>query len=160
MYFYTPSPMDIRKLFQEARQDVSLKNTLCVDDILSGSEEERKVPMMSANDMDREIYEALRELPGMIPHEIHELCLKLRGYRLIGEIYRLDKGKHTRWIRIDRAPYVLTQGGPLTDVKFTDRGALVQFKLYGGRFLQHPFDQCLFFQKLTMEEEIALHCYP
>jgi hypothetical protein len=152
--------MDIRQLFQEARQDVSLQNTLCVDDILSASVGEKEDAMISAKDMEREIYEVLRDLPGICTREIYEYCLKLRGYRLIDEIFRLDKGKHTRWIRIDRAPYVLTQGGPLTDVKFTDRGALVQFKLYGGRFLQHPFDQCLFFQKLTMEEEIALHCYP
>lgn len=144
-----------RDTWNAAKQDPSLKSTFSLADLMDRvAEEEEDAALPSPAQVDQEIYDAISSIAEM---PLHETCLKLRGYRLIDQIRHLQKGKHLRWIRIDKPPYHLAHGGLLTDVKFTNRGTMLQFKVYGGRFLQHPFDQCILFQKMTTDEEIAMH---
>jgi hypothetical protein len=141
-----------RETWNAIRQDSSLKDTISVNDILAHAQDHEYTSSPAQIEQDiRDAISSLADIP------LRETCLKLRGYRLVDEIRHLQKGKHIRWIRIDKYPHDLAHGGMLTDIKFTDRGTMLQFKVYGGRFLQHPFDQCILFQKMSADEEIALH---
>ena len=146
----------IRDIWKQTRADPTLQNTIQLSEILHSSENESSdfVLHKTIIDIERDIYDAISFLSR---DAIRDTCLKLRGYRLVDEIYQIHKGKHTRWIRTDQPPYALANGGIVTDVKFTDKGVVIQFKMYGGRFMNQPFDKCIFFQKMSNDEELALH---
>jgi hypothetical protein len=86
-------------------------------------------------------------------------CSKLAGYRYVDEIRELHKGKHTRWIRKSASPPLLTNGGTLVNIIFNDTGTSFTCKGYSKHFFQCRFDDCLVFQKLSVEEQVILMAY-
>ena len=67
------------------------------------------------------------------------------------KVYHVHKGKHIRWLRNDK----LTNGGIVVDVKFLENGTQILCK-NRQRFIQYKFDDCITFQKLTMDELLIL----
>jgi len=89
---------------------------------------------------------------------INEFCQKLSGYRFVGELHVLHKGKYVRWIRkSDKTK--LMRGGVVVDVKFGNEGVNVLCRSPSGRFIQYRFDLCLTYQKLTDDEQLILMLY-
>jgi hypothetical protein len=87
-----------------------------------------------------------------------KICSKLREYRYVDKICDLVRGKFVRWIRIpdgnDSAS--LTKGGIVTDIKFLENGIHVLIKNALNRFIQYKFDECITFQKFSVEELLFL----
>ena len=89
--------------------------------------------------------------------KIAEICNKLIGYRFVDEIHEIHKGKHVRWIR--NTTQKLTNGGIVMDIKFLDNGTQILCMNSMHRFNQYKFDECLTFQKLSIEEQLILMAY-
>jgi predicted nucleotidyltransferase len=102
----------------------------------------------------------------IIQKEISDVCIrenipqnivdKLTEYRYVDKICDLIRGKYVRWIRLSTKgslPTVtLTKGGLVADIKFLENGIYVLIKNAHNRFIQYKFDDCITFQKLSVEE--------
>lgn len=174
---------NIKKIILEAKADPLLKSTLNIEQLLKSIEnvDTDYLGNRSLADISHEIIQALRniDLPNNV---IPDFCDKLKEYRLIDKLFQLHKGKHIRWIRIpsrlleshfesnhdkmrtrDLAQElmprpVLTNGGIVVDIKFTNSGTQILCK-NKDRFVQYKFDDCITFQKLTDDEQLLLSCY-
>jgi hypothetical protein len=91
---------------------------------------------------------------------------KLAGYRYVDEIYKLQRGKHIRWIRLYKNTLEnnqydipkLTSGGIVVDIKIMDTGVHILCKT-GSRYTQYKFDECLTYQKLSTDELLLFTAY-
>jgi hypothetical protein len=83
----------------------------------------------------------------------------LIGYRYVDEIRYLHKGKHIRWIRQNNKIPSLTNGGIVVNIKFLDNGIHIVCKNSQNRFIQYKFDDCITFQRLSVEEQLLLMAY-
>jgi len=87
---------------------------------------------------------------------------KLNGYRYVGDICDLFRGRHIRWIRLFETngtrvvKPTLTNGGIVTDIQFRVNGIYIQCKNTRNQFMLFPLDSCIVFQKLTAEECLVL----
>ncbi len=149
--------MNIRQLIKEERAKVA---PLDVDALLRNATEDLSLAGYTPELIGKEIYESLDE------HFDDELIIgplysKLSGYRFVDEVYRVHRGKHVRWIRIftrdgkDVGAGYLTNGGIVVDVKIQNNGVYILCKS-GNRFVQYRFDDCLTYQKLSMDEQMIL----
>jgi hypothetical protein len=157
------SEIDINEIFENALKDPELFSTLDIEKLLENIESEKNnylegKTMLSINN---EIYDKINELKSC---DHHEICNKLIGYRYVDELHELHKGKHVRWIRLYKdAKQIddikLTNGGIVTDIKFMNNGTHVLCMNSMRRFIQYKFDECLTFQKLSVEEQLILMAY-
>jgi hypothetical protein len=174
---------DIKQIILDARSDPALKSTLNIETILKTIEnvDTDHLGNRSLSDISSEIFNSLKDIK--IPDDvISEYCSKLSEYRLIDQLFQLQKGKHIRWIRIpsylldshveldhskiktrafDKSEMprpLLTNGGIVVDIKFTNAGTQILCK-NKDRFVQYKFDDCLTFQKLSDDEQLLLSCY-
>ena len=112
----------------------------------------------------KEIYETIKQLRLSQETKL-EYCQKLMGYRLVDDVHELHVGKHVRWIReqakvlTNGQAQVLTNGGIVTTIKFLDNGTQVLCKSSGQRFIQFKFDECIIFQKMSLEEQLIMMAY-
>jgi len=83
---------------------------------------------------------------------------KLREYRYVDKICDLSRGKFIRWIRVGGSTHVLTKGGIVADIKFLENGTYILVKNSLNRFIQYKYDECITFQKLSVEELLLLNC--
>jgi len=174
---------NIKKIILEAKSDPLLKSTLNIEQILKSIEnvDTDYLGNRTLADISSEIIQSLRTID-LSTDLIPEYCDKLKEYRLIDKIFQLHKGKHIRWIRIpcrllkshvelnhdktrtrefdqELMPRpVLTNGGIVVDIKFTNTGTQILCK-NKDRFVQYKFDDCITFQKLTDDEQLLLSCY-
>ena len=171
--------MDIRKIILDAKDDHALKSTLNIESLLKTIEnvDTDYLGNRTLSDISSEIIECLKDI-NLSEDSIVEYCEKLKEYRAIDQIYQLHKGKHVRWIRIpsrlldshidpnkpntllnSKIPRpILTNGGIVVDIKFTNNGTQILCK-NKDRFVQYKFDDCLTFQRLTNDEQLLLSCY-
>jgi len=150
--------LDINELFENAMKDPSLFSTLDIDKLLGSIENDKNdyLENKSMKVITQEIYEKLEELN--IPQKTRfEYCQKLVGYRLVDDVHELHKGKHLRWLR-QNSPK-LTNGGIVMNIKFLDTGTHVLCMSNGNRFIQFKFDECILFQKMTLEEQLIMMAY-
>ena len=80
--------------------------------------------------------------------------MRLSGYQCIDRLCDLRTGRLVRWIKKPNGK--LTNGGVLVDVKIENKGVKLLCKNNMNRFFSIYFDDCLVFQKLTMEEQLIL----
>ena len=156
MYIFKMNPT-IQEIWREVSSDDNLKNTLNIDEILrNGAQTNGFLLDKTIYQINEEIIDSLREIQYIREEDIESYRLKLKGYRLADELNQLHKGKHTRWVpRYTNAPY-LASGGILTNVKFGEDDVIILIKAYGGKFVQYKFNECITFQKMTFEEELAI----
>lgn len=105
-------------------------------------------------DLQAEIHVALSR--HHLTQDIDSNLKKLREYKYVDEICDLERGKYVRWIRIESPQKSLTNGGIITDIKFTESGVNILCKNSLNRFIQYKFEECLTFQKLSTDELIVL----
>jgi hypothetical protein len=141
----------------DAINDQSLKNTIDIDQILDtiNKTDVDHLGNKTLKDFCIEINETLKDL-GIDNLEREMYCKKLTEYRVVDEIYKLHKGKHVRWIRTN-TKMNLTNGGIVVDIKFLDNGIHIVCK-NKNRFIQYKFDDCITFQKLSIDELLILSC--
>lgn len=150
--------ININQLFEDALKDPSLFSTIDIDNLLSKIETDKHdyLENKTTASITDEIYTLLSEQVPPIENK-KEICKRLVGYRYVDEINELHKGKHIRWIRNGTGK--LTNGGIVMDIKFLDNGTHVMCKNAINRFVQYKFDECITFQKLSMEEQLIMMAY-
>lgn len=163
------SDIDINAIFEQAKKDPSLFSTLDIETLLESVDNVKNdyLENKSMADINQEVHDCISEL-GLDTEIIENLCRKLIEYRYVDRISELHKGKHMRWLRLinsatfrplPKEEIKLTAGGILTNVEFLDNGTHVRCMGPGNRFIQYKFDDCLTFQKLTVEEQLILMAF-
>jgi hypothetical protein len=150
--------INVSELFENILKDPKLLTTLDVDSILNTLETDKNdyLEKMTMKTNMETTFEKINNLE--IPQEKkEEYCKKLSGYRFVDEINELRKGIHIRWIRFSTGK--ITNGGLLANIKFLDSGTHIQIINSCKKVIQYKFDECLTFQKLTMEEQLILMAY-
>lgn len=149
---------NVEEIFKNALQDPSLLSAIDIDQLLSMTDnpktdylENRTMPEL-ANDVSDALTQLLND-----DQKILEYKIKLSGYRFVDELHEIHKGKHVRWIRRENGK--LTNGGIVVDIRFLDNGTHILCMNSMRKFIQYKFDDCLTFQKLTMEEQLILMAY-
>ena len=135
--------------------DSDLLSNLDIDELLKAAESEPNLEGKTLDSIQSEIYDTL---VGRVPlSQIQTMFHKLAGYQLVDEIYKLHRGKHVRWIPLEKSD-TLTLGGVVLNIKFADTGPLVLCRT-GQRFVQYRFNECITFQKLSEDELLILAAY-
>jgi hypothetical protein len=149
---------NVLEIFEAAKNDPELFSTLDIENILESVENEKNdyLENKTTEDITRDVFENIRDA-GIEKDKIKALCDKLIDYRCVEEIHELFKGRNVRWIR--RGTQILTTGGIVVDIKFLKDGIQILTKNNMNRFVQYRFDDCITFQKLSVEEQLLLMAY-
>ena len=172
---------EINEIFERAKKDPSLFSTMDIENLLNTIENEKNdyLENKTMSDIATTIMEQLNDLK-IGSREVDAIYGKLIGYRFVDELHELHKGKHVRWVRKQCNNNIkltngqlgnikltngqlgnvkLTNGGIVVDIKFLDTGVQVLCLNSQQRFIQYKFDDCLTFQKLSVEEQLILMAY-
>jgi hypothetical protein len=144
---------------EDAREDPDLFSKIDVDALLLQLESTKNdfLEGRTFDSIAKDLVDSMKNESITRPY-INEFCQKLSGYRFVGELHVLHKGKYVRWIRkSDKTK--LMRGGVVVDVKFGNEGVNVLCRSPSGRFIQYRFDLCLTYQKLTDDEQLILMLY-
>jgi hypothetical protein len=155
--------MDLDEIYKSAIEDPTLLSTIDVDALIEKMEDNHYLENKSLEDISKEIFYAIQSLghsnennENTEPDEcLKQMCLRLSGYRLVDRICDLRNGRLVRWVK-KKNPKVLTNGGLLVNVKIENTGVKLLCKNNMNRFFSFLFDDCLIFQKLSMEEQVVL----
>lgn len=140
----------IEEIYKQAIADPTLLSTIDVDALIEKIDENHYLEGKTLKNISEEIYDALL----FLEEKSKEYCLRLIGFRLIDRICDLRNGRLVRWVKKPNG--TLTNGGLLMNVKIEDKGVILLCKNNTNRFFNLRFDDCVVFQKLTMEEQIVL----
>lgn len=146
-------PTDFAEIFEKVKADPTLFSTLDVNRLLEKIENEHYLENKSADDISKDIFDEIEELD--LSEEVAmNYCMRLSDYRLVDKICDLRYGRWMRWIK--RSDKTLTNGGLLMNVKVDAGGSVLLCKNNTNRFFNVRYDDCVIFQKLTMEEQFVL----
>ncbi len=150
--------VDINELFENAKSDPSLFSTIDIRNLLDSIENERNdyLEDKTMTSVHEDILEVLDEQQ-IQDEDKDKFFKKLMDYRYVEEINELHTGKYVRWIR--KTNNKLTNGGIIMDVKFMDTGTQILCRNACNKFIQIKFDECIIFQKLSVEEQLILLAY-
>jgi hypothetical protein len=144
---------DIADLYLKARADSTLFSTIDVNHILEKTEKEHYLENKSLDDISNDIFSEIRNL-NLTEDTMKDYCTRLYGYRHVDRVCDLRNGRFMRWIK--KTDKKLTNGGLLINVKLDVNGTVLLCKNNSNRFFNVRFDDCIIFQKLTMEEQFIL----
>lgn len=150
--------LNINEIFENASKDPDLFSKIDIELLLESIEKDKNdyLENKTMQDVTQDIFNKVGELD-ISNEEKQIICNKLIGYRYVDEIHEIHKGKHVRWIR--NSTQKLTNGGIVMDIKFLDTGTQILCMNSMQRFNQYKFDECITFQKLTVEEQLILMAY-
>jgi hypothetical protein len=158
-----PEKINVNEIFENAMKDPTLFSTIDIANLLNSLENEKNdyLENKSMRDITNEIYDTVSEDLKIPKKQSQEICNKLIGYRYVDKVNELHLGTHVRWIRQQEngKDCKLTNGGIVVNIKFLDNGIHVLVRNNGCRFIQYKFDECVSFQKLSMEEQLILMAY-
>jgi len=144
------------EVFDDAKSDPSLFSSIDVDGLLEKIETAHYLENKGLADISKEVFDAIDELH--LEKEVAlDYCMRLSGYRVVDRICDLRNGILMRWIK--KSVGSLTNGGLLVNVKMDPKGVQLMCKNNMHRFFNVRFDDCLIFQKLTMEEQLVLSAF-
>jgi len=143
--------MNIEEIYKDVINDPSLLSIIDVDSLLERIGDNHYLEGKKLEDISKEIYDSVFFLEETIAKDY---CMRLIGYRVVDRICDLRNGRLIRWLKKKNGS--LTNGGLLMNVKIEDKGVLLLCKNNINRFFNVYFDDCLVFQKLTIEEQIIL----
>jgi hypothetical protein len=94
-------------------------------------------------------------------HELKHKILKklnidesiLKDYKYVDELHQLKTGAYVRWVNLSTMK--LTNGGFVVRVDIEEDGIRIVCK-NRNRFFQCWMDECVLFQKLSIQEQIVL----
>jgi len=161
--------IDVKEIYENALIDPTLLSTIDIDKLLAKIENEDNhyLENKTVSDISKDIFEAIRELN--VENDLAvKFCDRLSGYRYVERVCDLRNGKMMRWIKRPicvgetQKPLnekSLTNGGILMNIKIENSGVQLLCRNNTNRFFNIKFDDCLVFQKLTMEEQLILMSY-
>ena len=150
--------MDLDEIYKSVAEDPTLLSTIDVDALIEKMEDNHYLENKSLDDISIEIFFAIQSLGqynNIEDENIQKMCVRLSGYRLVDRICDLRNGRLVRWIK-KKNPRILTNGGLLVNVKIENMGVKLLCKNNMNQFFSFLFDDCLIFQKLSMEEQVVL----
>ena len=152
--------INIQEIFENAKHDPSLFSAIDVDELLDKIENETTeyLENKTLKNISEMIYDILNEYDVLKNDNeiIQQYCNKLAGYRYVERICDLRQGVYIRWIKMGTTK--LHNGGIAVNVKIGDEIQIV-CKTALGHFISLKFNDCIIFQKLTMEEQLILMSY-
>lgn len=150
--------INIQEIFENAKNDPSLFSAIDIDELLDKIENETTEYLENKTlaNISETIYEILTEYAPLQNEFIQQYCKKLTGYRYVERICDLRQGIYIRWIKMGTTK--LHNGGIAVNIKIGDEIQIV-CKTALGHFLSLKFNDCIVFQKLTMEEQLILMSY-
>jgi hypothetical protein len=143
-------------VFEQSKNDPTLFSTIDVDGLLEKIETAHYLENKGITDISKEVFDAIDELH-LDKDVALDYCMRLTGYRVVDKICDLRNGILLRWIK--KSGGSLTNGGILVNVKMDQKGVQLMCKNNVHRFFNVRFDDCLIFQKLTMEEQLVLSAF-
>jgi len=161
--------LSTKEIFQNAKCDPDLASAINIDDLMMAIDNEKNSHLDNKTlaNIAEDKYRQLKTM-NLGKERTKEMFSKLAEYRLIDEICQLHKGKHVRWIRNIKSSagltpdsLNLTTGGIVVDIKFLDTGThiVVLTKNPKCKCIQYNFDDCITFQKLSVDEQLILAAY-
>ena len=164
--------VDIKEIYENAVNDPTLFSTIDIDSLLNKIEKEDNnyLENKRLSDISKDIFDAISELNlnGYKDKDndlAKDFCNRLSGYRYVERICDLRNGKLMRWIKRpsnitdSKKVTTLTNGGILMNIKIENSGVQLLCRNNANRFFNIKFDDCLVFQKLSMEEQLILMSY-
>ena len=161
--------IDIKEMYDNAMNDPSLFSTIDIDSLLAKIEknDNNYLENKRLSDISKDVFDAMSELNLNGDNDsAMDFCNRLSGYRYVERICDLRNGKMMRWIRrpsnngSEKSHKVnLTNGGILMNIKIENSGVQLLCRNNANRFFNIKFDDCLVFQKLSMEEQLILMSY-
>jgi hypothetical protein len=166
--------VDIKEIYENAMNDPTLFSTIDIDSLLNKIEKEDNnyLENKRLSDISKDIFDAISELNlnGYKDKDndlAKDFCNRLSGYRYVERICDLRNGKLMRWIKRpsnnnitdSKKVTTLTNGGILMNIKIENSGVQLLCRNNANRFFNIKFDDCLVFQKLSMEEQLILMSY-
>ena len=89
--------------------------------------------------------------------KLKEMHKKLKDYRYVMGLNELQYGYYIRWIPLKNPDKIyLTNGGIIVDIDILKNGIHIRIKNNRNRIFQIKFDECIIFQKLTVQEKVIL----
>ena len=145
--------IDIKQIYEDAVKENNIFTSADIQNILDAS----------TNSSNEHLEDQTTEIIANIVHNslkrfdlsneaITDYYYRLQNYRYIDGINELHKGKHIRWIRKGK----LTNGGILTNITIKDTGIHILCKNSLNKFITYKWDDCVTYQKLSMEEQLIL----
>lgn len=147
----------MENLLKEALEDPHLQNTLDVNQIIEQGKNSEFLQDNTLSTVARDIFDKIAELP-ISQEKKKDWCDKLIGFRLVNELYELQKGKLVKIVgRCEKTQtWKLQMKGKMVSVKFLDNGIHVVCLLGANRYSQFLFNEFFIFQKLSLEEQMIL----
>jgi hypothetical protein len=99
--------MNIQEIFENVKKDTSLLATLNMNEILKEVEGSEYLENKTLIDILKEKIDALDGLDEIDATERQTVLNKLLDYRYVKNIYELHRGKHIRWILINKPCLIL-----------------------------------------------------
>lgn len=162
-----------RQVFDQAQNDPELFSKIDIESLLEKVEnnDAEYLENKTLKNISEDVFESLTRI-GLPNSSIMSYCLRLTGYRVVDRICDLRNGRMMRWIKIGGSVNGdsvnggstnggstnrgLTNGGILMSVKIENSGVQLLCRNNMNRFFNVKFDDCLIYQKLTMEEQLIL----
>jgi len=151
-------PLNIQKLFEDAKQNPETKGQINIDEILKRHTEKEGdtgwTEGRTVKSVQREIFDEIDALENIDDTQKKRICENLIGYRFIGKVNDFRCGKITRSINIETGKFTFC--GILMGIQFTDNGIIIKSGIPKRFFMNIKFDENLMFQKMTDDEQIIL----
>ena len=131
---------------------------LQIDQLLGALENESNSSIMKLTNAKIKQYknDALQRIQ-LRGDKLKEMHKKLKNYRYITDLTGLQYGYYIRWIPLkDPTNIYLTNGGIIIDIDILKNGIHIRIKNNRNRIFQIKFDECIIFQKLTVQENVIL----
>jgi hypothetical protein len=96
---------------------------------------------------------SMNELKNKIVAKLKINAAILKDYKYVDELHQLTTGAYIRWVNLSTMK--LTNGGFVVRVDIEEDGIMVVCK-NRNRFFQCWMDECVLFQKLSLQEKIVL----
>lgn len=142
---------DLIDIIENIKQDPSVIKKMDIDELLK--KQDRDISFFA------DIVKTNIEILNLLFNdniEIKKFLDKLTGYTYIEDLHLFKIGRFIRWFNNKGE---LKNGGILTDIIFNDNSTNLLCKNNRNRVFQIKFDDNIFFQKMSEEEQFILSVY-
>lgn len=145
--------IDIKQIYEDAVKENTIFTADDIQNILDAStnSSNEHLEEQTTETIANIVHNSLNQI-NLSDELISEYYYRLKNYRYIDGINELHTGKHIRWIRNGK----LTNGGILTNINIKDSGIQILCKNSLNKFITYKWDDCVTYQKLSMEEQLIL----
>ena len=145
--------IDIKQIYEDAVKENTIFTADDIQNILDAStnSSNEHLEEQTTETIANIVHNSLNQI-NLSDELISDYYYRLKNYRYIDGINELHTGKHIRWIRNGK----LTNGGILTNINIKDSGIQILCKNSLNKFITYKWDDCVTYQKLSMEEQLIL----